>query len=85
MVGMGLIGYARSRRSSMLMMLVAMELMVLGIVGTGIMVGVGMDDVVGMELGLFMLAVAGAETAVGLGVLVGYYRERKTTRIGWRE
>jgi len=34
------------------------------------------DDIAGQTYGIYIIAIAGAESAIGLGILVAYYRLR---------
>jgi NADH-ubiquinone oxidoreductase chain 4L len=36
----------------------------------------GFDDIVGQTYSVYIIAIAGAESAIGLGILVAYYRLR---------
>ena len=59
-------------------MLMSIELMLLAINLSLIAYGVHIDDVVGQMLALFVITVAAAESAIGLAILVAYFRVRGT-------
>ena len=40
-----------------------------------------LEDVVGQVFALFVIAVAAAEAAVGLGILLAFYRNKETVNI----
>jgi NADH-quinone oxidoreductase subunit K len=62
------------RRRDIIIVLVCIELMLLS-VGLLIIIFAGwMDDFTGQIVAIFILTVAAAESAVGLGLIIGYYR-----------
>lgn len=62
-------------------MLMSIELMLLAVNFNFIVFSVFLDDVVGQIFALFVLTVAAAESAIGLAILVVYYRIRGTVSI----
>jgi NADH-quinone oxidoreductase subunit K len=69
-------------RKNIIILLMSIELMLLAINLTFIVFSVFLDDVVGQVFALFVLTVAAAESAIGLALLVVYYRVRGTIAIG---
>jgi len=65
-------------RKNIIIMLMSIELMLLAINLSLIAYGVHIDDVLGQMLALFVITVAAAESAIGLAILVAYYRVRGT-------
>ncbi len=65
-------------RKNIIIMLMSIELMLLAINLSVIAYGVHIDDVVGQMLALFVITVAAAESAIGLAILVAYFRVRGT-------
>lgn len=65
----------RNRRS-ILMVLVSIELILLSVNLQFANLSVLMDDLVGQIFGLYILTVAAAESAIGLAILVVFYRVR---------
>jgi NADH-quinone oxidoreductase subunit K len=63
-------------RTNILMVLLAIELMILGANLNFIIFSVHHDDMLGQIFALFLLTVAAAESAIGLAILVIYYRLR---------
>ena len=59
-------------------MLMSIELMLLAINLSFILFSVYLDDIIGQIFALLVLTVAGAESAIGLALLVVYYRIRGT-------
>lgn len=62
-------------------MLMSIELMLLAVNFNFIIFSVFLDDIVGQIFALFILTVAAAESAIGLAILVVYYRIRGTVSI----
>lgn len=68
-------------RKNLIVMLMAIELMLLAINMNFIVFSILLDDIVGQIFSLFILTVAAAESAIGLAILVAYYRVRGTIAI----
>jgi len=62
-------------------MLMSIELMLLAVNLNFVIFSVFLDDVIGQIFALFVLTVAAAESAIGLAILVVYYRIRSTVSI----
>jgi len=62
-------------------MLMSIELMLLAVNFNFIIFSVFLDDALGQIFALFILTVAAAESAIGLAILVVYYRIRGTVSI----
>jgi NADH-ubiquinone oxidoreductase chain 4L len=43
-----------------------------------------MDDVIGQTYAMYIIVVAGAESAIGLGILVAFYRLRGSIAIDYK-
>jgi len=63
-------------RKNILIMLLSIELMLLAINMNFLVFSVSLDDAVGQVFALLVLTVAAAESAIGLALLVVYYRVR---------
>jgi len=59
----------------------SIELMLLAVNFNLIVFSVFLDDIIGQIFALFVLTVAAAESAIGLAILVVYYRIRGTVSI----
>lgn len=77
---LGVFGILLNRRN-LIVMLMAIELMLLAINLNFIVFSVFVDDIMGQIYSLFILTVAAAESAIGLAILVAYYRVRGTIAI----
>jgi NADH:ubiquinone oxidoreductase subunit K len=62
-------------------MLMSIELMLLAVNMNFLVFSVYLDDVLGQVFALFVLTVAAAESAIGLALLVVYYRIRGTIQV----
>jgi NADH-quinone oxidoreductase subunit K len=63
-------------RKNIIIMLMSIELMLLAVNLNFIVLSVYMDDLVGQVFSLYILTIAAAESAVGLAIVVIYYRVR---------
>ena len=63
-------------RKNIIIMLMSVELMLLSINLNFIIYSTYLDDVMGQVFALLILTVAAAESAIGLAILVVYYRVR---------
>lgn len=63
-------------RKHLIIILISLELMLLAVNINFIIFSVLLDDLLGQIYAILMLAIAAAETAIGLAILVIYYRLR---------
>ena len=68
-------------RKNLIIMLMSIELMLLAISINLVVYSVFFEDLFGEIFTLFILTVAAGESAIGLGILVAYYRVRGTIAI----
>ena len=68
-------------RKNIIIILMSIELMLLSINFNFIIFSVFLDDILGQLFALLVLTVAAAESAIGLAILVIYYRVRGTIAI----
>ena len=71
----GILGIIINRHNIMLI-LISLEILFLGINLNIIILSVYLNDTCGEVFFLFILTMVGAETAVGLAILIAYYRVR---------
>jgi NADH-quinone oxidoreductase subunit K len=71
----GLLGIFLNRKN-VIIVLMCIELMLLAVHLNFLFFSVYIDDILGQFFALFVLTVAGAESAIGLALLVVYYRIR---------
>lgn len=72
---LGVFGIVLNRKN-ILIILMSIELMLLAINLNFVIFSNSMDDIMGQLFALFVLTVAAAESAIGLAILVIYYRLR---------
>lgn len=65
-------------RRNIIITLVSIEMMLLACSLNFLIASIILDDVLGQLYSLFILAIAGSESAIGLAILVAYYRIRGT-------
>ena len=68
-------------RKNIIVMLMSIELMLLAVNFNFLVFSVFVDDLLGQVFSLFILTVAAAESAIGLALLVIYYRARGTVAV----
>lgn len=68
-------------RKNIIIILMSIELLLLAVNFNFIIFSVYLDDIVGQVFALFVLTVAAAESAIGLAILVIYYRIKGTIAI----
>lgn len=76
----GILGFVLNRKN-IILMLISIEIMLLSITLLIIISSYSLDDIVGQTFGIYIISVAGAESAIGLSILVAYYRLRGTITI----
>jgi len=76
----GVLGILTHRRN-VIIVLMCLELMLLGVNVNFILFSVYLDDLTGQVWSIFILTVAAAEAAVGLAILIAYYRQRSNVAI----
>lgn len=68
-------------RKNIIVMLMSIELMLLAVNFNFLVFSMFVDDICGQVFSLFILTVAAAESAIGLALLVIYYRARGTVAV----
>jgi NADH-quinone oxidoreductase subunit K len=68
-------------RKNILIILMSTELMLLSVNMNFILFSVHLDDLLGQMFALFILAIAAAESSIGLAILVIYYKVRGTIAV----
>ena len=76
----GVLGLGLNRRN-LILALLSIEIMLLSVSLLVLTVAFGLNDASGQTFAILVVAVAGAESAVGLGILVAYYRIRGTVAL----
>jgi NADH:ubiquinone oxidoreductase subunit K len=77
---LGVLGVILNRKN-IILLLMAIELMLLAINYNFVLSSILIDDLAGQVFALFVLTVAAAESAIGLALLMVYYRIRGSISI----
>ena len=68
-------------RKNVIIILMSIELMLLAVNINFVAFSVSLNDLVGQVFAMFVLTVAAAEAAIGLAILVVYFRNRGTIQV----
>ena len=79
----GILGFVLNRRN-IILMLISIEIMLLAITFLILVSSLNFDDILGQVYAIYIIAIAGAESAIGLGILVAFYRLRGTVAIEFK-
>ena len=79
----GILGFVLNRRN-IILMLISIEIMLLAITFLILLGSLSFDDILGQTYAIYIISIAGAESAIGLGILVAYYRLRGSISIQYR-
>jgi NADH:ubiquinone oxidoreductase subunit K len=69
----GILGFVLNRKN-IILMLISIEIMLLSITFLILINSLNFDDILGQTFAIYIITVAGAESAIGLGILVAFYR-----------
>lgn len=76
----GMLGFVLNRKN-IILMLISIEIMLLAITFLILINSLNFDDIIGQVYALYIISVAAAESAIGLGILVAFYRLRGSVAI----
>lgn len=76
----GVLGIVFNRKN-ILIILMSIELMLLAVNINFVVFSVFVDDLMGQVFALYVLTVAAAESAIGLAILVAYYKVRNSIAV----
>ncbi len=79
----GILGFVLNRKN-ILLMLISIEIMLLSITFLILVSSLNIDDIIGQTSGIYIIAVAGAESAIGLAIIVAFYRLRGSIAIEYK-
>lgn len=79
----GVLGFVLNRKN-LILMLISIEIMLLSITVLILLSSVCFDDISGQTFSIYIIAIAGAESAIGLGILVAFYRLRGSIAIEYK-
>ena len=76
----GILGFVLNRKN-IILMLISIEIMLLAVTLMILIGSLGFEDIIGQVYAIYIITVAGAESAIGLGILVAFYRLRGSISI----
>ena len=71
----GILGFILNRKN-IILMIISIEIMLLAVTILILIGSYTFDDSIGQTFSIFIISIAGAESVVGLSILVAYYRLR---------
>ena len=69
----GILGFVLNRKN-IILMIIAIEIMLLAVTLLVLISSFSFDDGVGQTFSIFIISIAGAESVIGLSILVAFYR-----------
>jgi NADH-ubiquinone oxidoreductase chain 4L len=79
----GVLGFVLNRKN-IILMLISIEIMLLSITFLILVSSVNIDDIIGQTYAIYIIAIAASESAIGLGILVAFYRLRGSIAIEYK-
>ena len=76
----GTLGFVLNKKN-IILMLISIEVMLLSITFLILLSSLSYDDILGQVFSIYIISIAGAESAIGLGILVAFYRLRGSIAI----
>ena len=73
----GILGFVLNRKN-IILMIIAIEIMLLAVTLLVLIMSYNFDDNIGQVFSIYIISIAGAESVIGLSILVAYYRLRGT-------
>ena len=71
----GVLGFVFNRKN-IILMIISIEIMLLAITFLVLTSSISLDDIIGQTYAIYIIVIAGAESAIGLSILVAFYRLR---------
>ena len=79
----GILGFVLNKKN-IILMLISIEIMLLSVTFLILVSSLCFDDILGQTFSIYIIAIAGAESAIGLGILVAFYRLRGSIAIEFK-
>jgi len=79
----GMLGFVLNRKN-IILMLISIEIMLLAITFLILVSSLSFDDILGQTFAIYIISIAGAESAIGLSILVAFYRLRGSVAIDFK-
>lgn len=71
----GILGFILNRKN-IILLIISIEIMLLAVTLLVLISSFGFDDNIGQTFSVYIIAIAGVESVIGLSILVAYYRLR---------
>lgn len=71
----GILGFTLNRKN-IILLIISIEIMLLAVTLLVLISSFSFDDNMGQTFGIYIITMAAAESAIGLGILVAFYRLR---------
>lgn len=71
----GIIGFVLNRKN-IILIIISIEIMLLAVTFLILINSLNFDDTLGQTYAIYIVSIAGAESAIGLGIIVAFYRLR---------
>jgi NADH-ubiquinone oxidoreductase chain 4L len=75
--GLGTIGFIFNR-NNLILMIISIEIILLAVSVMTLFFSWEFNDILGEVFGLYIIAVAGGESAIGLAIMIAYFQLRKS-------
>jgi NADH-ubiquinone oxidoreductase chain 4L len=79
----GILGFVLNRKN-IILMLISIEMMLLAITFLILINSLIFEDIIGQVFALYIIVVAAAESAIGLGILVAFYRLKGSIALSFK-
>ena len=79
----GILGFVLTRKN-ILFILISIKILLLAVTILVLAFSMNFDDILGQTFAIYIITIAGAESAIGLGILVAYYRLRGSISIQYK-
>lgn len=74
--GLGVVGFIFNR-NNLILMIISIEIILLAVSLMTLFFSWQFNDILGEIFGLYIVAIAGAESAIGLAIMIAYFKIRK--------
>jgi NADH-ubiquinone oxidoreductase chain 4L len=79
----GILGFVFNRKN-IILILISIEIMLLSITFLILISSINLDDIIAQVYAIYIIIIAGAESAIGLAILVAFYRLRGSIVIEYK-
>ena len=79
----GILGFVLNRKN-IILMIISIEIILLSITFLIFVSSFNIDDILGQTYAIYIIVIAGAESAIGLSILVAFYRLRGSITLEYK-